>query len=180
MSTHIRKTDMLPKSPVCFLMHLCTWTHKYLKVNSSAAVKHEKPDELRAACSRYIKHHMNTECEVNKAMKNFSFSGSQQREPATSTKMWTSCCLTNSQTVNRTDLNVKAVNRGRIITMRTSSQRLAAVRKREAMLLASVNCSSLCLNLGSYLPMEKDTSHFHLCSYVPRPDLPDWLTVSLN
>lgn len=36
--------------------------------------------------------------------------------------------------------------------MRTSSQRLAAVRKREAMLLASVNCSNLCLNLGSYLP----------------------------
>lgn len=35
--------------------------------------------------------------------------------------------------------------------MRTSSQRLAAVRKREAMLLASVNCSSRCLNLGSYL-----------------------------
>lgn len=35
--------------------------------------------------------------------------------------------------------------------MRTSSQRLAAVRKSEAMLLASVNCSSRCLNLGSYL-----------------------------
>lgn len=40
---------------------------------------------------------------------------------------------------------------GVVLTMRTSSQRLAAVRKREAMLLASVNCSSRCLNLGSYL-----------------------------
>lgn len=72
------------------------------------------------------------------------------------------------QTVNRTDLNVKALSKGQIITMRTSSQRLAAVRKREAMLLASVNCSNLCLNLGSYLSMEKDTAWFYLCSYVLR------------
>ncbi len=39
-------------------------------------------------------------------------------------------------------------------TIRTSSQRLAAVRNREAMLLASVNSRSLCLNLGSYLRKE--------------------------
>lgn len=49
--------------------------------------------------------------------------------------------------------------RGRCtVTMRTSSQRLAAVRKREAMLLASVNCSSRCLNLGSYLQAPGDRS----------------------
>lgn len=53
----------------------------------------------------------------------------------------------------------------RLITMRTSSQRLAAVRKSEAMLLASVNCSNLCLNRGSYLP-----AHHHntsVKSYSP-------------
>lgn len=44
--------------------------------------------------------------------------------------------------------------------MRTSSQRLAAVRKSEAMLLASVNCSSRCLNLGSYLQGHRDRFGF--------------------
>lgn len=43
-----------------------------------------------------------------------------------------------------------------IITMRTSSQRLAAVRNREAMLLASVNCNNLCLKRGSYLPNTRE------------------------
>lgn len=56
---------------------------------------------------------------------------------------------------SRTDVNFKGGRGRRIITMRTSSQRLAAVRKREAMLLASVNCSNLCLNLGSYLPTKR-------------------------
>lgn len=60
------------------------------------------------------------------------------------------------------------INCGRNITMRTSSQRLAAVRKREAMLLASVNCSSLCLNLGSYLPRGEGTCHFYLCALNTR------------
>lgn len=44
--------------------------------------------------------------------------------------------------------------------MRTSSQRLAAVRKSEAMLLASVNCNSRCLNLGSYLQGHGDRFGF--------------------
>lgn len=60
------------------------------------------------------------------------------------------------------------INCGRDITMRTSSQRLAAVRKREAMLLASVNCSSLCLNLGSYLPRDEGACHFSLCALNTR------------
>lgn len=50
--------------------------------------------------------------------------------------------------------------------MRTSSQRLAAVRKSEAMLLASVNCSSRCLNLGSYLQGHGDRFGF---ATVPPP-----------
>lgn len=39
--------------------------------------------------------------------------------------------------------------------MRTSSHRLAAVRKREAMLLESVYSRSFCRNLASYLKEEK-------------------------
>lgn len=38
-----------------------------------------------------------------------------------------------------------------VLAMRTSSQRLAAVRKREAMLLESVYSRSFCRNLASYL-----------------------------
>lgn len=68
------------------------------------------------------------------------------------------------QRVNGSDENFKELNRGWIITMRTSSHRLAAVRKREAILLASVNCSNLCLNLGSYLQVERIISlYYRLC-----------------
>lgn len=42
--------------------------------------------------------------------------------------------------------------------MRTSSHRLAAVRKREAMLLESVYSRSFCRNLASYLKEEKQTN----------------------
>lgn len=72
-----------------------------------------------------------------------------------------------------------------LFTMRTSSHRLAAVRKREAMLLASVNCSNLCLNLGSYLPMERIASLYCRLCYIHinhPPDgsfsifQPDWLS----
>lgn len=50
-----------------------------------------------------------------------------------------------------------------LITMRTSSQRLAAVRKREAMLLASVYSNNLCLNLDSYL--EERQSQSNMCKW---------------
>lgn len=42
-------------------------------------------------------------------------------------------------------------NKNDVLAMRTSSQRLAAVRKREAMLLESVYSRSFCRNLASYL-----------------------------
>lgn len=54
----------------------------------------------------------------------------------------------------RTSLRVLDQSGRQVLTMRTSSHRLAAVRKSEAMLLASVNCSSRCLKRGSYLPTE--------------------------
>lgn len=43
--------------------------------------------------------------------------------------------------------------------MRTSSQRLAAVRKREAMLLESVYSRSFCRNLASYLKKRKNNNN---------------------
>lgn len=91
-------------------------------------------------------------------------------------------------TPNETDQNFKEPNSRRIITMRTSSQRLAAVRKREAMLLASVNCSNLCLNLGSYLPAEKIISLYDRQCYIRinRPPVcgvsffhPAWLRITV-
>lgn len=42
-------------------------------------------------------------------------------------------------------------NNRNVLAIRTSSQRLAAVRKREAMLLESVYSRSFCRNLASYL-----------------------------
>lgn len=54
-------------------------------------------------------------------------------------------------------------NEWETFTMRTSSQRLAAVRKSEAMLLASVNCSNLCLNRGSYLPPQHHKTSGRYC-----------------
>lgn len=63
---------------------------------------------------------------------------------------------------SRTEQNFKDPSSRWVVTMRTSSQRLAAVRKSEAMLLASVNCSSLCLNLGSYLPKREGSHSFHI------------------
>lgn len=47
--------------------------------------------------------------------------------------------------------------KGNVLAIRTSSQRLAAVRKREAMLLASVYSRSFCLNRDSYLYKRKIT-----------------------
>lgn len=47
------------------------------------------------------------------------------------------------------------------LTIRTSSQRLAAVRKREAMLLASLNSRSFCLNLASYLQNKSTNIALH-------------------
>jgi len=49
----------------------------------------------------------------------------------------------------REKLNIK------VLAIRTSSQRLAAVRKREAMLLESVYSRSFCRNLASYLKKRK-------------------------
>lgn len=48
-----------------------------------------------------------------------------------------------------------AYTKKKVLAMRTSSHRLAAVRKREAMLLESVYSRSFCRNLASYLKEEK-------------------------
>lgn len=116
-----------------------------------------------------VKHHTIVDVMCQWDDEKFSFSVSQQREQLSSSI---------SRTVKQllSDKQAAALlwirkDRRRVITMRTSSQRLAAVRKSEAMLLASVNCSNLCLNLGSYLPTDRDTSHFVF--YVPTVQLPD-------
>lgn len=54
-----------------------------------------------------------------------------------------SCSSNNNNNINNSD--------DVVLAMRTSSQRLAAVRKREAMLLESVYSRSFCRNLASYL-----------------------------
>jgi len=47
------------------------------------------------------------------------------------------------------------IHKNYVLAMRTSSQRLAAVRKREAMLLESVYSRSFCRNLASYLEKKR-------------------------
>lgn len=77
------------KSPACFLLHVYTSIHKHVTVFCSAAVKHEP-------CVQSI-HKTSHEhrCHVTKTMKNSVFPNRGSSYPATSTKMWASCCLTN-------------------------------------------------------------------------------------
>jgi len=84
LSTHTKR-------PVCFL----------LPINRSTSggrllfhiVKHKKPSELRAACSRSIKHHMKiTEWDLHKASdEKFIF----PRIPTEGASDMNSCCRTN-------------------------------------------------------------------------------------
>lgn len=61
------------------------------------------------------------------------------------------CWKPHQITWNRVKNSLCMHNNNNVLAMRTSSQRLAAVRKREAMLLESVYSRSFCRNLASYL-----------------------------
>lgn len=65
------------------------------------------------------------------------------------------CWMPHQVTWNKVKNSSCTHNNRNVLAMRTSSQRLAAVRKREAMLLESVYSRSFCRNLASYLKKGK-------------------------